>query len=61
MNNDWIDINERLPDNDEFVLTARKGAKSIRINYYSSILNQWMGEGFSDITHWRRLPPAPWE
>lgn len=55
----WISVKDRLPEQDEYVLTYLDcSTKSIRVNWYSTHRLQW-NEGDDGITHWMPLPLPP--
>jgi Lar family restriction alleviation protein len=55
----WISVKDRLPENDEYVLTyCECSTKSVRSNWYSSSRKLWH-EGDDNITHWMPLPDPP--
>lgn len=57
----WISVEERLPEHEDRVLVAcrtKKGAQSINLAYYSD--GFWHGQGsMSGVTHWMPLPDLP--
>lgn len=55
----WISVKDRLPENDEYVLTyCDCSTKSVRTNWYSTHRKAWH-EGDDNITHWQPLPEDP--
>lgn len=55
----WISVKERLPDNDQYVITFIPfSVKYIRVNWYMKNKNRWH-EGDDGITHWMELPSPP--
>jgi Protein of unknown function (DUF551) len=60
--NEWTDVNDRLPEKDQYVLTyVKNGRPSIRISWYSTYVKRWSYLGFEGevITHWMELPEFP--
>jgi len=66
--NEWISVKERLPKEEEEVLTF--GRLGCVVGYYSEELNDWQatyadcetGEPWlkdGEVTHWMDLPDAP--
>lgn len=62
---EWIDVNERLPENHKSVLIFDSD-KDMLVGFYSEELNMWHSEfsnfvydGESKVTHWTPLPKPP--
>lgn len=58
---EWIDVNERLPNDDERVLTF---SKSLSYSTLGGIAVQWgwcCKKKSTDISHWMPLPEPPKE
>ena len=62
---EWIDVNERLPENHKSVIIFDTD-KDMLVGFYSKELNMWQSE-LSDylyenecrVTHWMPLPEPP--
>jgi hypothetical protein len=60
-NNGWIKCSERLPENDDYVLTyIPYSVKYIRSNCFIKDEKRWH-EGDDGITYWMSLPEPPEE
>lgn len=59
---EWISVEDRLPDEDERVLVALTRSRSYTIIDTDRISNKysykWVRWG-NDVTHWMPLPPKP--
>lgn len=59
--NTWIPCSERLPEDEELVLTYKNGR--IEVQEYEKRRNGWIGGGwfwsFCTVTHWMPLPELP--
>jgi hypothetical protein len=60
----WIDVNDRLPEHDDYVLVATKYGE-MQVCYYSKYQNTWYIHNYKtgieyevhyDIKYWRNLP-----
>lgn len=58
---EWINVNERLPKEDERVLVCcktKKGVQSVNMAY--QVNGMWHGNGsMASVTHWQPLPELP--
>ena len=58
---EWIDVNERLPEEDVKVMVCcctKKGIQNINLAYQTRGI--WHGSGsMSGVTHWMPLPEPP--
>jgi hypothetical protein len=59
----WISVEDRLPENDEYVLVCcRASSQVIRVSWYSTHQRKWATDfsiGFGEVTHWQPLPLPP--
>jgi hypothetical protein len=57
----WINVKNKLPENNKKVLTWQiydvASLDAIRIMRYK--YNMWEGPGFGHVTHWMPLPEPP--
>ena len=61
MNNPWISVVDKLPEQDEYVLVFDGLFQSIHIAKIDEY-DDWVSDGASDLlqlTHWRPLPMTP--
>ena len=67
---DWIDVNDRLPNDDDYVLVFDTEYNSVsEVIYNSKYFNQkgfWLNENggeyeheYKNVTHWMPLPEPP--
>lgn len=68
MNNHWIPINKKTPDNQRHVLVAvtykndeRNIPCQIRVGEWrgSWVIQTWSGSHSLKVTHWKELPKLP--
>lgn len=63
MDNIWIPCSERLPEDEELVLTYKNG--HFEVQEYEKRRNGWISGGWfwslSTVTHWMLLPEPPEE
>ena len=60
----WISVNDRLPDNEDYVLAVTKsktGVANIVRAYYSPELERWASGMNSNVTYWMPMPELPKE
>lgn len=60
--NEWISVEDRLPENDDHVLAAtqnKRGEYNIVKAYYHHGLGCWAAGMNSNVTHWMPLPDPP--
>ena len=58
----WINVKDRLPENDDDVLLATSGG--IGLGYYNIYFDEWTDYTNDDnnrVTHWMPLPEPPKE
>ncbi len=58
----WIDVCERLPESDDWILLAACGGRSIEMGIYMDgrFVDPDFGYiPFYDVTHWMSLPHMP--
>lgn len=59
---EWIDVNDKVPETEHWVLTydVNSCSYSMGIKYYSAYLKQWLsGNCGRKVTHWMKLPAPP--
>lgn len=60
-NNNWISVNDRLPEEGNEFLTYNSDTKVYDIIYFHINEGTWnsIGEKPREITHWKSLPEPP--
>lgn len=60
--NEWISVEDKLPENAEPVLTCDIDfyPDSVTCDTYLPPLKIWSNAEDGDITHWRPMPPGPY-
>lgn len=61
--NQWISVNDRLPNNYEEVLVASKLGNIVYFAWYDADISMFMGHSHMwttrEVTHWMPLPEPP--
>ena len=62
LENEWISVEDRLPEEKDFVLGYDAVGKQVRYMRYLDVAMWQMGHfAISEVTHWMRLPKPPKE
>ena len=57
---EWISVKDKLPENDEYVLTYSKNhSPRIQCGFYSTFSKQWLRTSTPYISDWQPLPEPP--
>lgn len=54
----WISVEDRIPDNEDYVIAAYESGKVGR-DFYSNIRKDFAFQHGGKVTHWMPMPPAP--
>ncbi len=56
----WISVKDKLPKDDEYVLTYSKDHRPHQqIGFYSTFSEQWLQTSSAYPSHWMPLPESP--